>query len=239
MTGDLYKFPRLYVPDALGAGGAVALAEGQAHYLKNVLRRENGDHVRLFNGRDGEWLCMLEHSGKRGVLAAPERCVKTQPVRKRRVHLLFTPLKKDRLDVLIEKAVELDATDLHPVITDRTEVREIKEEKMLAHIIEAAEQCERLDLSTLHPIQKMDKAIVGWQHGPIFAGLERSDAKFLSDALVPEGDCAALVGPVGGWTDGERAFLTSTKIVEAVSLGANVLRSETAVAVMLARLSKP
>jgi 16S rRNA (uracil1498-N3)-methyltransferase len=239
MTDDLHKFPRLFVPDAITSGAAVALAEGQAHYLKNVLRRENGDHVRLFNGRDGEWLCMLEFSGKRGALAAPERQTKPQPERTRRVHLLFTPLKKDRLDTLIEKAVELDATDLHPVITDRTEVREIKQEKLEAQIIEAAEQCERLDIPTLHPLAKMDKTIVGWQHGQIFAGLERSDAKLLRDALVPDGDCAALVGPVGGWTNDERIFLNDSKNITAVSLGANVLRSETAVTVMLARLAKP
>ncbi|NBX66823.1 MAG: 16S rRNA (uracil(1498)-N(3))-methyltransferase [Proteobacteria bacterium] len=236
---DLYKFPRLFVTDALAFGTSIALAEGQAHYLKNVLRRENGDHVRLFNGRDGEWLCMLELSGKKGVLAVTEKQTRPQPARRRRVHLLFAPLKKDRLDVLIEKAVELDATDLHPVLTDRTEVREIKEEKILAHIIEAAEQCERLDIPALHPIQKLDKTIAGWQRGPVFAGLERSDAKFLSDALVPTDDCAALVGPVGGWTDGEREFLSSMQNVQPVSLGTNILRSETAVAVMLARLSKP
>lgn len=239
MSDDLHKFPRLYVPADLGSGSAVALEDAQVHYLKNVLRRENGDQVRLFNGRDGEWLCLLEFAGKRGALAAPERCVKPQPVRKRRVHLLFAPLKKDRLDVLIEKAVELDATDLHPVVTDRTEVREIKEEKMHAHIVEAAEQCERLDVPQLHPVARLDKKIAGWTNGKIFAGLERSDAKFLSDTLVPEGDCAALVGPVGGWTENERELLNGMQNVQPVSLGANVLRSETAVAVMLARLSKP
>ncbi|MBU6235368.1 MAG: RNA methyltransferase, partial [Alphaproteobacteria bacterium] len=104
-------------------------------------------------------------------------------------------------------------------------------------VIEAAEQCERMDIPAIHPIQKLDKLLAGWQHGPIFAGLERSDAKILNDALVPDGDCAALVGPVGGWTDAEREILGSMKDVIPVSLGPNVLRSETAVAAMLARLA--
>lgn len=236
MSDDLYKFPRLYVPETLGQT-SVPLGENHAHYLRHVLRKAEGDSIRLFNGRDGEWLGQLVLSGKRDAMVNVQKQVKLQPSRTRRVHLLFAPLKKDRLDVLIEKAVELDATDLHPIITDRTEVREIKTEKLASQIIEAAEQCERLDVPTLHPITKLDKKIVGWTGAQIFVGLERSDAQSLRDSLVPDGDCAALVGPVGGWTDAERVFLNESPNTTPVSLGANVLRSETAVAVMLARLA--
>ena len=234
MNDALHKFPRLYV-DAPLNGSALPLAENHAHYLKNVLRMADGDIVRLFNGQDGEWIAKLDVVGKRDVVAHLAEQVKKQAVRTRRVHLLFAPIKKDRLDTLIEAAVQLDATDLHPILTDRTEVREVKEEKLKAQIIEAAEQSERLDLPTLHPLMAMDKALAAIGV-PVFAGLERSDAKILNDALVPEGDCAALVGPVGGWTERERDAFNETPGVIAVSLGSNVLRCEIAVAAMLSSL---
>lgn len=234
MDNDLYKYPRLYL--TAGLSGDLTLCDAHAHYLRSVLRMEDGEMVRLFNGRDGEYLAKLLFAGKRDITVNLQKQVKPQTKRTRRVHLYFTPLKKDRLEDLINCAVQLDVTDLHPVITDRTEVREIKEDKTNAHIIEAAEQCERLDLPTLHPIQKLDRALVN-VNMPLFAGLERSDAKPLRDALVPSGDCAALVGPVGGWTDAERTLLSDTKNVTPVSLGPNVLRSETAVAAFLTRLA--
>ena len=235
---DLYKFARLYTDVPLAQNASVHLPEAQAHYIRTVMRRAAGDQVRLFNGRDGEWLATLDFSGKRDVSAILQRQTKPQPARTRRLHLFFTPLKKDRMDALVEAAVQLDATDLHPVITDRTEVREVKIDKLEAHLIEASEQCERLDLPILHPLQKLDKALASADI-PVFAGLERSDAVLLRDTLVPVGDCAALVGPVGGWTDTERDMLSNSKNIKAVSLGTNVLRSETAVAVMLARLAAP
>jgi 16S rRNA (uracil1498-N3)-methyltransferase len=234
MTDDLYKYPRLYM-DAVFAGD-LSLSAEHTHYLKNVMRLEDGDKIRLFNGRDGEYLAALAFTGKKDVSARLDRQVKKQPTRTRRVHLFFAPLKKDRMDDLISAAVQLDATDLHPIISDRTEVREIKEEKVTLQIIEAAEQCERLDLPALHPIQKFERAMTH-PSMTVFAGLERADIQELRDAIVPAGDCAALVGPVGGWTESERGFLSETPNVIPVSLGSNVLRSETAVAAFLSRLT--
>lgn len=231
MSDDLYKFPRLYMTAPL-APGDLALCAEHAHYLRHVMRREDGEKVRLFNGRDGEWLASLVFSGKRDAGVTITEQVRPQKPRTRRVHLFFAPLKKDRLETLVECAVQLDATDLHPVITDRTEVRDIKEDKLNAYIIESAEQCERLDLPTLHPVQALGRVTM-----PLFAGLERSDAKPLRDALVPAGDVACLVGPVGGWSDRERDMLNENPSITPVTLGPNVLRSETAVAAMLTRLA--
>ncbi len=235
MAEPLYKFPRLYVDAPLSAG-EMPIASEHAHYLRTVLRRENGDYVRLFNGRDGEWLARLSCTGKRDATAILERRSRPQIQRARRVHLLFAPLKKDRLESLIECAVQLDVTDLHPVITERTEVREVKGDKWSAYIREAAEQCERLDLPVLHDALSLDRALTHLSI-PVFAGLERSDAKVLNDALVPAGDCAAIVGPAGGWTDRERATFADYANIIPVSLGPNILRSETAVAAFLTRLS--
>jgi 16S rRNA (uracil1498-N3)-methyltransferase len=234
---ELYKLPRLYTDAELMRD--IELCDEHAHYLRHVLRREDGETVRFFNGRDGEVLAVLAFNGKRGVTAKMQNQVKTQPVRKRRVHLLFPLIKKDRLDTLIECAVQLDATDLHPILTDRTEVRELKQDRMHMQIIEAAEQSERMDLPLLHPLQKLDKILAVWKDIPVFAGLERSDAQLLNDALVPDGDVAALIGPVGGWTDSERSYLNETPDVIPVSLGPNVLRCEIAAASLLTRLARP
>lgn len=234
MTDGLYKFPRLYVDAPLDA--ALTLPDAQAHYLKNVLRARDGDSVRLFNGSGGEYLASIAFSGKHDVTATPQKQVRPQIPRTRRVHLFFAPIKKDRLDTLVDMAVQLDATDLHPVLTDRTEVREIKQDRLRAHIIEAAEQCERLDLPVLHPLTALDRALAV-AACPLFAGLERSDAKPFDDTLIPTGDCGCIVGPVGGWTDRERDALAATPRVMPVSLGPNVLRCETAVAAFLTRLA--
>ena len=238
MRDDLYKFPRLFVITPLGVGDDVALDASQAHYLKNVLRKENGDVVRLFNGQDGEFLAVLT-VGKRDVNAKTVERVRAQKLRTRRVHLLFAPLKKDRMDVLIEKAVELDATDLHPVITDRTEVREINETRLLAQIVEAAEQCERLDIPVLHKLEKLDRKIAAWPKAvPVLGGIERSTAPVIGDQTIPINDAACLIGPAGGWSDFERDLLNAAgSTVVPVSLGDNVLRSETAAAVLLSRLT--
>jgi len=236
---DLHKYPRLYLPQALSVGDDVQLPAPQAHYLKNVLRKGDGDHVRLFNGQEGEVLATLSPSGKRDVSVHVGERVRGQKIRTRRVHLIFAPLKKDRMDVLIEKAVELDATDLHPVLTDRTEMREINVARLQAQMIEAAEQCERLDVPVLHPLQKLDRLIAAWPASvPILAGIERSDAPVIDDRIVPLNDAAVLIGPAGGWTDFERDLLNAASgTVMPVSLGDNILRAETAAAVLLARLT--
>ena len=238
MRTDLYKFPRLFVTTPLGVGDDTVLDQPQAHYLKNVLRKVDGDAVRLFNGQDGEFLATLSVS-KRDVAVKTTERVRAQKPRTRRVHLLFSPLKKDRLDTLIEKAVELDVTDLHPILTDRTEVRDLNETRLQAQIIEAAEQCERLDIPALHPLEKFDRVIASWPKSiPILAGLERSKAQVLHDGIIPLNDTAALIGPAGGWSDFERDLLNAaTDTVVPVSLGDNILRSETAATVLLSRLT--
>ncbi|MCB1538875.1 MAG: 16S rRNA (uracil(1498)-N(3))-methyltransferase [Rhodospirillales bacterium] len=233
---DLYKYPRVYVDAPLAAGADLTLDADHAHHLRVVLRRGDGDRIRLFNGRNGEFLAALVCAGKRDVVARIETGLRSFVPRTRRLRLFFAPLKKDRMDALIDCAVQLDATDLHPVLTERTEVRELKSDKLAAHIRDAAQQCERMDLPVLHALAPLDRALAGLDC-PLFAGVERCDLKPLRDMLVPAGDAAALVGPVGGWTQGERAMLLERPGIVPVTLGPNVLRAETAVAAMLTRLA--
>lgn len=229
------KLPRLYVNVDLAEGQAVALEGAQAHYLRTVLRRQDGDGVRLFNARHGEWTARLEGLARKGGAAVPDIRIREQPTLARRVHLLFAPIKKTRMDFLIEKVVELGATDLHPVLTHNTEVRKVNEERLRQQIIEAAEQCERLDIPALHTLTDLHDKIVNWRDEPVFACLERTQAPALGYALREGPSPALLIGPEGGFTKEETAFLADR--CAPVSLGPNILRSETAALKALALLS--
>lgn len=218
-------------------GGLVSLADGPFHYLKNVMRLEAGAKVRVFNGCEGEYVATLAKLGKKdGELELGEK-LKEQTNTLRRVHLLFAPIRKERMDWLVEKAVELGATDLHPVFTQNTDNRKINPDKISLQIIEAAEQCERLTIPTLHSAQDIFKVLAAWNKSiPIMAALERHDAKPLSSVTPKDGDIAFLIGPSGGFTAEEKEKLSSLPFVTPISLGDNILRSETAVAAALSSL---
>lgn len=235
---DLFKLPRLYVDAPLSAGDDLSLSADQAHYFKTVLRRQEGAFVRLFNGRDGEWLCTLTNLGKKDGLARPERQIKAQPAPSLGVHLYFAPIKKARMDWLVEKAIELGATDLHPVVTQNTEIRDINAKRLQQQMFEAAEQCERLDLPVLHDLIKLQDLP---KHLPtdakLLACLERGETlsiETLLDRLHGDKALAILIGPEGGFTAPEADWIGKQKDWSPVSLGPRILRCETAVCVALA-----
>lgn len=229
---DVIKLPRLYVDDDLVAGGTVTFGADQAHYLRSVLRRDPGDGVRLFNGRDGEWLATMAEIGKKAVTATVTQVLRAQPPAPAPLHLYFAPIKKARMDILIEKAVELGVTALHPVLTQNVEVRQVNEDRLRAQMIEAAEQCERLTIPALNPAAALKTAIPG--AGPLYACIERADAP-LPDASGPR---AVLIGPEGGFTAEERDFLLSCPGVVPASLGPLTLRAETAALAALVRMGQ-
>src|SRR5262245_40752658 len=142
MASDFTKLPRLYIDRTFAPNATVKLESGQTHYLRNVLRLKPGEFVRLFNGREGEWLASVTSFGKTDCAVTLKGKIREQPPKSVETHLLFAPVKKDRTDFIIEKAVELGATDIHPIVTNRTEVRKINEDRVKAQIHEAAEQCE-------------------------------------------------------------------------------------------------
>ncbi|MGZ9109209.1 MAG: 16S rRNA (uracil(1498)-N(3))-methyltransferase [Micavibrio sp.] len=234
---DFFKLPRLYVDAPLSAGVDITLSADQAHYFKTVLRRQDGDQVRLFNGRDGEWLCALTSLGKKDGLARPERQIKAQPTKSPGIHLYFAPIKKARMDWLVEKAIELGATDLHPVITQNTEVRDVNAKRLQQQMFEAAEQCERLDLPALHDLIKLQDLPNHLSPGAkLFACLERGETlsiETLLDALPGDKAIAILIGPEGGFTASEADWIGRQKDWSAASLGPRILRCETAVCVAL------
>lgn len=230
---DTHKFPRLYVSAALAAGQTIEVEPNQAHYLKSVLRLNKGDEIRVFNGHDGEWIAQLGSLGKNSATATLTDRIIIQPAESAELHLLFTPIKKNRLDFLIEKAVELGATHLHPVITAHTEIRKTNTKRLHAQIIEAAEQCERLDIPQIFEPRPLKDCIRNWKHKhTIYWAAERLE-DVLALAEIKEAQ-AFLIGPEGGFHDDEKAFLNGHKHIKPISLGNNILRTETAALTCLA-----
>lgn len=228
MSDKYFKLPRLFTTQSLSDKGVIPLEPAQAHYLGNVLRRKDGAQVRLFNGRDGEWLATLSNIQRKSGEATLEKQLHQQPTQNRRLHILFSPIKKNRMDWLIEKAVELGATDFHPIITQNTEVRKINEDRLKAQILEATEQCERFELPTLHEIEKLDSILKQWNFDtPILSCIERTQAPHIKDIELSEtNDIAFLIGPEGGFTEAEKIELEEQ--TTPVSLGKTILRCETA-----------
>src|SRR6202521_74179 len=140
-----FRTPRVYLDAPLAAGQAVSLDRAQTNYLRNVLRLKDGDELLLFNGRDGEWQARLDVTGKRALTATVGERVREQP-QPLDLHFLFAPLKHARLDYLVQKAVEMGASRLQPVITRHTQVARVNLDRMRANVIEAAQQCGILTL---------------------------------------------------------------------------------------------
>lgn len=237
---EFYKLPRVYTDQPIKAGQSAALSETIHHYLRNVMRMEQGDALRLFNGKDGEYTAALSVLDKKNAVVLPDKKIREQPQTKREVHLLFAPIRKERMDWLVEKSVELGVTHLHPVLTQNTDLRKINEERMQTQIIEAAEQCERLDIPVLSPLQDLFKLLAAWGEEPqIYAALERYDTSRLSEKLLKNDQkhIALLIGPSGGFTAEEMDRIVSKKFAIPVNLGDNILRSETAALAALSILA--
>jgi 16S rRNA (uracil1498-N3)-methyltransferase len=232
-----FRLPRLFVDHQFAIGSELVLDDRVAHYLKNVLRRQTGDEIRLFNGKNGEVLGRITECSKKNVRVEVVATTRAQPDIVGRVHLIFAPLKKPRQDMMLEKAVELGVDALHPVLTDHGEIRDLNMERAGLQMIEASEQSERLSIPVMHPLQSLRDVMVTWpENCPIIAGVERVDAKPLAafdDVIALSKDIAVFIGPVGGLSDGEKLWLQKIPVIHPVSLGVEILRSETAALAML------
>lgn len=234
MTHSFHTCPRLYTSHTLVEGQTILLPDDQAHYLKNVLRQGEGDSVRLFQERDGEWLAILSFPAKKSVAATLQTCLRPANPTHPEIHLFFSPIKKDRQDILVEKAVELGVTHLHPVVFARSIVRDIKSERVRSQLIEAAEQCERLDVPDMLPVMDLKKSLSLWNPAwPLFAAIERQESSqplshYAMSAEKPS-VCGYMVGPEGGITPEEVAYIGKFDFIRPVSLGPRILRAETAV----------
>jgi len=228
MTDHIYKYPRLYLNAPYAENEKILLVGDHAHYLKNVIRKSVGDFIRVFNGADGEWLARIEALSKKGGEAVLTECVRVQPASSLgSLHLFFSPIKKQRMDFLIEKAVELGVTDLHPVLMNRTENRKINQPRVEAQIIEAAEQCERMDVPCLHPLVKLSAGLLDIDV-PLYVAMERCDEAQLISSYDYKGGTGFLIGPEGGFDNSERMALQDVGKYKFIDLGGSILRAETA-----------
>jgi len=219
---------RLYVDQPLGEGQMVPLSREQAHYLFGVMRLQAGAVLSLFNGRDGEWDGEVIEAGKRGgVLAcrAQTRTLQLPPD----LWLLFAPIKKARTDFIVEKATEMGAARIVPVVTDFTNSERVRVDRLQAHAVEAAEQCGGTFVPEVAEPLKLERVLADWP--------EERHLMFCDEALVGAGQVlgaagkgpwAILIGPEGGFSDAERVKLRGLPFAHAVSLGPRILRTDTA-----------
>jgi 16S rRNA (uracil1498-N3)-methyltransferase len=233
-----FRTARLYVDAALASGASVALAPDQSNYLGNVLRLKSGDAVLAFNGRDGEWRAVIAGRKRPEQLTLETQTRVQEPPT--RVRYAFAPLKHARLDYMVQKAVEMGASTLCPVLTQYTQVSRINLERMRANVIEAAEQCGILSIATVEAPRPLDRF------------LHARDANSLlvfCDEDAEDGDAVAtlqaarelatvgidvLIGPEGGFAQSERDLLLRQKHVARLSLGPRILRADTAAVAALA-----
>ncbi len=232
---EFFKWPRLYVDARLSGDTSIALAEDQTHYLAHVLRRKPGDPVRIFNAEDGEWQALIQDIRKKSMTLMITRQIRKSEPLPRRIHVYFCPIKKQRQDWMIEKAVELGATDFHPVLSQNTEVRDINIDRITHQLTEASEQCERLEVPVLHPAQKLVHLLGMMPLAyPVYACVERLETPPMLRFFTGQNDIGFLIGPEGGFTSDEKNMLADQ--TSSISLGTDILRSETAALLMLSLL---
>ena len=221
---------RLYIEDDLADGAVIGLSSDHAHFLRSVLRLETGRTVGLFNGRDGEWLAEIDGIGK-GWASLTLRAKVRDQAASPDLWLYFAPIKRARLDFLVQKATELGASQIQPVITRRTVVERVKADRLRANVVEASEQCERLDLPAVGDPLPLAAALDRHPaERPVLVCAEFGDAPPMADVLstLPDGGCTILVGPEGGFTGEEQASLAGRDGLYPVGLGPRILRAETA-----------
>jgi 16S rRNA (uracil1498-N3)-methyltransferase len=226
-----FRTPRLYVSQDLAEGAEVKLDPQQTNYLVNVLRLGTGAPTLLFNGRDGEFSTSLSTSSRKAaslIVGTRTRAQETPPD----VDYLFAPLKRTRLDYMAQKAVEMGASRLRPVITRDTQVSRVNLERLQANAIEACEQCGVIWIPEIAPVEPLAEALKRWppERLLVFCDEEAEQASPL-DALGSaraDSGVGLLIGPEGGFDDDERAAILSAPRVLRLSLGPRILRADTA-----------
>ncbi len=246
MAGYDFRAQRLFVDEALGEGAGVTLDRDRSHYLAHVLRLKMDDAILLFNGRDGEWRASVAEIGKKAVTLRVGSQMRAQtPARD--LTYAFAPLKHARLDYMVQKAVEMGATRLAPVITQHTQAQRVNGERMRANAIEAAEQCGVMTIPEIDAEMKFGRWLESLASDQLLIFCDEDAA--IADPVAAlrgaggnhaRGDGASrdrlvvLVGPEGGFSNDERALLTRHPHVVKISLGPRILRADTAAVAALA-----
>lgn len=235
-----FSAPRLYVRNDLAAGYAVPLDKAQTNYLANVLRLSAGAHVLIFNGRDGEWLAEVAQESRKSMALVPQRQLRPQPAAPDLIYM-FAPLKHARIDYMAQKAVEMGAGILAPVLTRHTQVSRVNDERLEANAVEAAEQCGILSVPEIRAPMRLVEALATLEaerllifcdeDAPVANAVEALSMQ--RDKIAGRG-VAVLIGPEGGFDEEERQLILRREPVLRLSLGPRILRADTAAVAALA-----
>jgi len=231
-----FRMQRLFVDAPLAAGATVETTADHFNYLANVLRMADGAELLIFNGRDGEWKARLTFPTRKRIVLVAEERTRPQPAPSD-LHYLFAPLKVGRLDYLVQKAVEMGAGFLRPVMTQHVQGKITNLDKLRANVIEAAEQCGILDVPNVAEPVKLFDLLEKWPSDRRIIYCDEDDAgqnplPLLSS--IGERKLALLVGPEGGFSEEERGRLRSLDFVTAIPLGPRILRADTAAVAAMA-----
>ncbi len=218
--------PRLFVDEALSLGGEVTLDGKAAHYLLGVMRLKEGSPVKLFDNRTGEYLASVAHAGKRDLVLVIEAKLRGREMVPD-LWLYQALVKKDRFDWIAEKACELGIARFVPTITDRCVVDKVKDDRLRAHMIEAAEQCERTALPEIAALEKLDALLKNWLGTRTLYFCDERGGEPLASS-INAGPAAILIGPEGGFTPQENELIRAHPAAIPVSLGPRILRADTA-----------
>lgn len=236
MSADLRRLPRLYLNAPLALEAQIEPSPEQVHYLGTVMRLKDGDQLRLFNGSDGEWLAEIVTMNRKRAVVEPVECLRPQSSLPD-VHYLFAPLKHARVDYMAQKATELGAARLIPVLTDHTIVRRVNVERMQANAVEAAEQCNLLAVPQVTEPEELDHLLDTWDERRILIYCDEqaplANPLAALSAIAPAGDAtmppiAVLIGPEGGFSAKEQQRLRQHPSVLAIALGPRIMRADTA-----------
>lgn len=234
-----FRTPRLFLDQPLRAGNAVALEPAQAHYLVDVLRLAPDAGVLVFNGHDGEWQATLARASKKAMTLVPQQQARPQTA-VGDLHYLFAPLKRARLDYMVQKAVEMGVSRLTPVIIRHTQAERVNVERMRANAIEAAEQCGVLSLPEIVAPQPLERALAALEPERllVFCDEDAEGTDPVAALTARRGSrvppLAVLIGPEGGFAADERKLLLATPQVVRIPLGPRILRADTAAVAALA-----
>jgi 16S rRNA (uracil1498-N3)-methyltransferase len=237
MARTEFSSPRLYVETPLNEGGEIALSPEQANYLLNVLRLRAGARVLVFNGRDGEFAASVEGATRKGAALAIGGRQRAQEFA-RDLDYLFAPLKHARLDYMAQKAVEMGARRLRPVMTRRTQASRVNRDRLRANAQEAAEQCGILWLPEIWAEAPLDRTLDDWPAERLLIFCDEAAPQANPVAALAgrstQGGLALLIGPEGGFEEAERAAILRLPNVLRLSLGPRILRADTAAVAALA-----
>jgi 16S rRNA (uracil1498-N3)-methyltransferase len=225
-----FRMQRLYVEHDLAGNIAVPTDSDQFNYLANVLRMEEGAELLVFNGRDGEWLARVAYPSKKKIALVPLEVTRPQPPASD-LHYLFAPLKVGRLDYIIQKAVEMGAGVIQPVMTQHVQGKITSIERLRANAVEAAEQCGILAIPDVREPVRLTALLESWprERRIIYCdeGAE-TDNPLAALKAITEKQHALLIGPEGGFSEVEQQTLRGLDFVTAIPLGPRILRADTA-----------